>query len=352
MSQSSRLAPVETAAERERPGASRLHRAGHLAARVSSLQPTDPNLRRGLHAGIAIVVVLGVALAVVAAVGDFPSVDWRFRPAALVLAILTFSLYLLGSGEIWRRLLRTLGPELPPLKGDTIWFASCLGRYVPTALLLPMLRMAMAEREGVAKRITLASVAYELALFFTASVIIGAYFVITLPTLDGVWQRYLVLVLPVLALVAVHPRVFHPLADLALKRMGRAPLPLSLPAMRTLEFVGLYAVACLMAGISVYFLAQSIFPVGAENLPTVVSSYAVANTVAILAFVLPGGLGAREVSMAAALAPVMPTAPAIAIAVLSRILQVALEVLFASAGILLRRRQPASSGSAEDAQPA
>jgi uncharacterized membrane protein YbhN (UPF0104 family) len=343
---------MHTSAERESEASSRLHRAGHLAARVSSLQPTDPNVRRGLHAGIGIVVVLGVGLAVVAAAGDFPSVNWRFRPAALLLAILAFCVYLVGSSEIWRRLLRALGPDLPPLKGDAIWFASGLGRYVPTALLLPMLRMAMAEREGVPKRITLASVAYEVALFFTASVIIGAYFVITLPDLEGLWQRYLVLVLPALALVAVHPRVFHPLADRALKRMGRAPLPFSLPAARTLEFVGLYALACIAAGTGVYCLAQSIFPVGADNLPTLVSSYAVANTVAILAFILPGGLGAREASMAAALAPVMPTAPAVAIAVLSRILQVALEVFFASVGMVLRRRQAAATASAEDPQPA
>lgn len=101
----------------------------------------------------------------------------------------------------------------------------------------------------------------------------------------------------------------------------------------------MYAAACLVAGLAVYCLAQSIFPVGADNLPTVVSSYAVANTVSILAFMLPGGLGAREASMAVALAPVMPTAPAVAVAVLSRIVQVALEVVFAFGTVVLARRR-------------
>jgi glycosyltransferase 2 family protein len=328
-----------TATARDNRSQSKLERAGELAARASSLQPSDPGLRRGLHAGIAIVLVLGVGLAVVAALGDFPHVDWRFRPIALLLAVVAFTAYLLGTAEIWRRLLHALGPELPPLRANAIWFASGLGRYVPTALLLPVLRMAMAEREGVPKRITLASVAYEVALFFTGSVVVGAYFVITLPDLEGIWQRYLVLVLPAIALVAIHPRVFHPLADWALRRTGRAPLPVSLSGLRSLEFVALYAVACLLAGAAVYCLAQSIFPVGADNLPTVVSSYAVANTVSILAFVLPGGLGAREASMAAALAPVMPAAPAIAVAVLSRIVQVALEMILAFGTVVLARRQ-------------
>lgn len=283
--------------------------------------------------------VLGVALAVVAGVGDFPNVNWRFKPIALVLAVLAFSLYLLMSAELWRRLLRAIGPELPPIRAYSIWFASGLGRYVPTSLLLPMVRMAMAEREGVRKRITAASVAYELALLITGSVAISAYFVITLPDLEGIWQRYLVLVLPAVALIAVHPKVFHPLADWALTRAGRGTLPLSLPALRTLEFVVLYAAACVIAGLGIYCLAQAIIPVGADSIPTVVSSYAVANTVSILAFVIPGGLGAREASMAAALAPAMPTAPAVAVAVLSRILQVALEVAFASGTVFLARRR-------------
>src|SRR4051812_40194172 len=187
---------MESATDAGKPRRSKLERAGDLAARVSSLQPSDPNLRRSLHAGIAVVLVLGVALAIVAGVGDFPNVHWRFKPLALVLAVIAFCIYLLMNAEIWRRLLAAVGPELPPVRAYPIWFASGLGRYVPTALLLPMLRMAMAEREGVPKRITAATVAYELALLITGSVVVAAYFVITLPDLQGIWQRYLVLVLP------------------------------------------------------------------------------------------------------------------------------------------------------------
>jgi glycosyltransferase 2 family protein len=330
---------MSTVGAPERRAPRRLERAGEIAARVSSLQPTDPNLRRGLHAAIAIVLALGIGLVVVAAAGDFPEVDWRFRPAALALSLLAFTLYLIGNAEIWRRLMGALGHSLPPLRGNGIWFASGLGRYVPTALLLPVLRMAMAERQGVPKRVTAAAVVYELALFFTANVIVAAYFVITLPELEGLWERYIVLVLPAIAVVALQPRIFHTSADLLLTRMGRARLPISLPGPRVAEFTALYAVIVLIAGAGIYFLAQSLYPVGAGDVPTVISSYAVATTVSILAFIIPGGLGAREATMAVALSPVMPAAPAIAVAVISRILQVALEVLFASGALLLDRRR-------------
>jgi uncharacterized membrane protein YbhN (UPF0104 family) len=321
----------------------RLERAGELASRAGSLQPSDPSLRRGLHAGIAIVVVLGVGLAVFAAIGDFPSVDLRLRPFGILLALVSMTIYLIGSGEVWRRVLHALGPELGPLRAQSIWFASGLGRYVPAALLLPMLRMAMCDREGVRKGVCMASIAYELALFFTASLLVGAYFVITLPDLEGVWQRYLVLVLPAVALIALQPRIFHTLADRSLVRLGRAPLPRSLPSRRVAEFVALYAGAEVFAGLAVYGLAQCVYPVGTDDMPTVIGSYAVANTLSVLAFVIPGGLGAREAAMAAALSPVMPAEPALAIAVLSRVLQVAMEVLFALLMPVLARRPTATS---------
>ena len=222
---------------------------------------------------------------------------------------------------------------------------------MPTSLLLPVLRAAMAEREGAPKRITLASVAYEMSLFFTAALIVGAYFVIDLPDLQDSPGRFLVVVLPVLALVALHPRVFHTLADRALARLGRAKLPLSLPEASVLGFVGLYAVTYGVAGLSVYALAQCVYPVGAGDAVTVVGAFAVGTALSIIAFVLPGGLVAREAGIALALSPVMPAAPAVAVAVLARILQMALEVLLATITPLLARRAEAGRDGAATQSP-
>ncbi|MGA9371334.1 MAG: lysylphosphatidylglycerol synthase domain-containing protein [Solirubrobacterales bacterium] len=298
-------------------------------------------MRRALQAGIGIMVVLGVGFAVVAALGDFPDVTWRFRPVALLLATLGLGIFLVANAEIWRRILHSLGPELRPVRAQSIWFVSALGRYVPTAALTPVLRMALSERQGAAKRITLASLVYETALVLTASVIIGAYFVITLPDLTGQWQRYLVLAVPLIALVALQPQIFHRVADYALQRLGRDPLPLSLAELRILEFVGLYLVSMVIAGLSLYALAQSFYPVEIGELPTVIGAFSVATIFSFLAFLLPGGLGAREAAMTLALSPIMPTAPALAIAVLSRILQLGLEVLIAVVTPMLARAQEA-----------
>ena len=188
----------------------------------------------------------------------------------------------------------------------------------------------------------MASLVYETALVLTASVIIGAYFVITLPDLTGQWQRFLVLAVPLIALVALQPQIFHRVADYALQRLGRDPLPLSLAELRILEFVALYLVSMVIAGSASTRLRSPSIRSSIGDLPTVIGAFSVATIFSFLAFLLPGGLGAREAAMTLALSPIMPTAPALAIAVLSRILQLGLEVLIAVVTPMLARAQEAS----------
>ena len=315
-----------------------MERVGNLAAQAGSLRPADPRVRRGLHAGIAIVVALSVGLGAFAAVGDIPDVEWRYRPLAVLLAIVAFGVCLVAHAEIWRRILAALGHELPPRRAAAIWFTSGLGRYVPTSLLLPVLRAAMAEREGVAKRVCLASMAYEAAFYMTAALVLGAYFVIDLPELQSSPARYAVLVVPVIALIGLQPGVFHRVADWTLTRLGRERLPLSLSGPRVLAFVALYTALYVLAGFGVYALAQLVYPVESGEMVIVVGAFAVGTALSLIAFLLPGGLIAREAGLALALSPVMPAAPAIAVAVLARIVQLALELLGAVLAPLIARR--------------
>lgn len=321
-----------------------LERAGATAARLGSLEPADPRLRRGLHAGIGIIVAFSAALAVLAAVGDLPDIDWRFRPVATALALAGFAVSLLAHAEIWRRILHGLGPELSPRRSMAIWFTSGLGRYVPTSLLLPVLRAAMAERAGVPKRISLASVAYESALFLTAALVVGAYFVIRLPELAGEPWRFLVLALPVIALILLQPAIFHRVADRVLERLGRERLPLSLSGRRVLWFVAAYAATYVVTGLSMYAIGQSVYPIGANDLAVVVAAFAVGTVLSLLALVLPGGLIAREAGLVLALSPVMPAGPAIAVAALTRISQLSLELIGALITPLLARGEGTQRG--------
>ena len=239
--------------------------------------------------------------------------------------------------QVWRRLLHALGPPLDARRAVAIWSVSALGRYVPTGLLMPLMRAAMAERAGVPKRICLASVVYELALGFTAALAVGAYFVVDLPDLQGHPERWATVAIPVAALAVLQPGVFGPLANSLLRALGRERLPLALGSAAIFAFGGAYVLVFLLAGLSVFALAQSVEPLVADDLPTVVGAFAVGTTVSIIAFLFPGGLVAREAGLAIALAPVLPTGPAVAVAVLARIAQITSEIIVATIAPLAAR---------------
>ena len=300
-------------------------------------------MRRALRVGIALVVLLSIGLAALAAWNRFPDIDWRLEPGWLLVGVASLSIFLLCHAELWRRVLAALGPELPRRTAYSIWSTSTLCRYVPTSLLLPVVRAAMAEREGVPKRICFASVVYELALGFTGALIVSAYFIIDLPDLEGRPERFAVLAIPLLAIAVLQPEIFHRVANAALERLGRQQLPFALGRGRVFEFVGLFSLTFGLAGLGVYGLAQTVHPIDGGDFVTVIGAYAVSTALSVMAFILPAGLVAREASLAVALSPVMPTAPAVAVAVLVRIFQLGLEIALTVITRFLARSEGAPS---------
>jgi len=315
-----------------------LHRLASAGANATSLRPTHPRLRLAIGIGVPLLVLASLGLAVASQWSKLPHLKWHFEAGWLVLSLVAFAVFQYVQAELYVVMMHALGTPLKPVRGRAIWCVTLLGRYVPTSVMLAVSRMALAQREGVPKRVSFASFVYEMGLTFTAAVIVGAYFFVSLPSLRHDPERFAALVLPVVALVALDPRVFHRLADVALRRMGRDPLPLSLSRRRVFSFLVFYSLAMVIAGFGVYAFARAIHPVGGSDLASVVASYSVGFAVSLIAFVLPGGLGAREAAMAAALSPAIGLTVGIAVAIAVRLEQMVIEVVFAAVAPLVARR--------------
>lgn len=307
----------------------RLERLGAAGADLSSLEPTNPSVRRALRFALAALVVGFLVAAIASQWSKLPDIHWRFSPGWLAVALVCFLAFQASHAELWALMVRSLGHDVPVRRARAIWNVSLLGRYVPTSALMAVGRAAMAEREGVPKRVTLASILYEVALTFGTAMAMGAYFLITLPQLQGHSGRWVALALPAAALVFLHPAVFHRAADLALRRLGRETLPVSLSLGQVVLYALGYAAGFVIVGFGVYAFAQTIHPISSAQLPTAIGAYAIGYAAAIAGFLLPGGLGARETGMAAALSPVMPLAVAIAVAVSVRLIQMGIELFYA-----------------------
>jgi hypothetical protein len=306
-------------------------------AAVTTLRWSNPLVRRIAWSTLAVVVAGAVVSTGIATWSRLPDFDWRLRPLWLAVAAVAFLALHLTHAALWRRLLMRLDHHVHPRRSRAIWCTSGLARYTPGSVLMPMVRVAMTQPEGVPKRVCLASVIYEIALTLTGAVIIGAYALVQTPSLAGGPVRYVVLAIPVAALVCLHPRIFRPIADVLLRRFGRQSLPSTLGISTLLLFVVFYAGTWLLAGAGLYALIEGLHPVEPDDFLVVLAAPAVGYVAAALAFMLPGGLGARETALAAVLSLALPLAVAVAIAVALRLLQLTMELGCAAVTPVLAR---------------
>jgi hypothetical protein len=294
--------------------------------------------RFALQWGLAALIFGFLVWFVVRQWNQLPDFDWRFSPGWLLISALGVLLFYFLQGEYWRLILHALGEDIPARPGRAVWGKSLLARYVPTNALMIVGRVVMAERYGVTKRVCLASIVYELVLGFGTAVIVGAYFVIRLPSLQDQPARWAILALIPIVLVVLHPRVFAPLANFGLRKLGREPLPKTLPFGRVLELALLYMVSWAMIGLGVFGFASALQSIDMSDFPYIAAAYPVAFCVAVLTFVVPSGLGTRDAALATAMTAVLTGTVATAIAVGFRIFQTAIELIYVAAVAGLGRR--------------
>jgi hypothetical protein len=285
-----------------------------------------------------------LAAAIASQWSKLPDIHWRFAPGWLAICLVALVVFQFIHATLWVLILEALGAPIHAMRGRAVWSLTLLARYVPTNIALAVSRMALAEREGVPKRVCGASIVYELGFTFGGAAALGAYFVVSLPSLQDQPVRWLALAAPILSLVALDPAIFHRIADAALTRLGRATLPLSLSRPQVLGFFSAFVASFLIAGFAVYAFAEAIHGVSGNDIPTTIGAYSVGFAASVVAFVLPGGLGAREGAMAAALSPVLPLGAALAVAVGIRLAQMIVEVLYATVTPVLARRSSRGDG--------
>ena len=321
-------------------------RLGLTGEAFSSLEPKHPGLRMALRIAVVTLIVACVVFAVAKEAGRIGSIEWRFEPGWLALCVVALLLFQFLHIELWRLILRVLGGHIEPRRARAIWSATLLARYVPTSALMAVGRVALSEREGVPKRVTLASVVYELAFTVVSALALCVYLLWRLPALDGhEWVRWLASATVVVGIAALHPAIFHRVADYVFKRLGRAPLPLSIPFGRVLELTVMYIVSFVVAGVAVLGMAQALHGMPAGDTYTAIASYGLGYVAGVIAFVIPGSLGAREAGVALGLSAALPWAVAVAVAIAVRLLQMGVEVLYAVVTPVLARR----SGGVRDA---
>jgi glycosyltransferase 2 family protein len=84
---------------------------------------------------------------------------------------------------------------------------------------------------------------------------------------------------------------------------------------------------------------------GPRVLALSLGAYALAWSVGFLIIVFPGGIGPREIALIAVLAPVMPSASALVIALASRVVMTIGDLVWAGLGLAIGRRTRRPQGA-------
>ena len=325
-----------------------LERAGSAAAGISSVGPQHPRARAALQWGLAGLIFAFLVFFVLRQWNQLPDFDWRFAPGWLAVAVAAVLAFYAFQNEVWRHILHSLGGRMEPAPARSVWGKSLIARYVPTNVLMLVGRMVMAERYGVAKRVTLASMVYELGLGIGTAVMMGAYFVIELPDLADQPARFAVLALIPFVLALLHPRVFGPLADLALRKLGREPLPRTLNFRQVLGYCVAFLVAWTLVGGGLVAFAAAVHPIDLSDAPYIAAAYPVAFCVAVITFVVPSGLGTRDAALAIGMGAVLAGTVATAIAVGFRIFQTVIELAYVGIVVAIEKRSAGGAPQAAD----
>lgn len=269
---------------------------------------------------------------------------WPAVLAALLLAVLA-QLAALAS---YRAITADLGSPLPPRPAGKVYFVSQLGKYLPGTVWGMVALVSLAAQQRVPRRTSVAAGVINLVVSVATAAALAALLLPfgAMETVKHFW--YVALLLPVL-LVGLHPRVVVGVLDVALRKVGRVPVPSRMSYAGTVRAAGWQTVCWLLYGLHALVLAVGIGAALSPGLVTVaIGGFALAYGIGPLFVLTPAGAGVRETALVLLLGGALGGSAggtaALALALVSRLLLVVTE--FGQAGVwflLARSRRPTPS---------
>lgn len=217
----------------------------------------------------------------------------------------------------WRAILADLGSPLPVGLAARVTFIAQLGKYVPGAVWSFAAHVELGHDYAVPRRRGAASVIVALAVTVGTGLLIAAF---ALPLASPAMARKYLLVLAAVPVIGVclAPPVLNRLLNPALRLIRQQPLEQPVSWRGLGEALAWTMLGWLLLGLQAWTLLSDIGRSGSHPLLLALGAYAFACSAALLLVIFPNGIGAREVLLVAALAPVLASGPALAVALVAR----------------------------------
>lgn len=257
--------------------------------------------------------------------------NWRTYLMACGQGFLLYPVSLSIQALIWSMMIKRAGHVDHRWRDVEIYAYTHLMRHIPGAFWYLAGRTAMYYAEGIGASIVLASSGLEWLLLLVAAVV--TYSVLSLPT-PGSEVIFVVFILAVIAslrgcrflysiparhwLLGFIRRRLEDISMIALPRWGELIL-----------WIGLYIIAYGIGGLILFSLIHGVAPTSDITLSAATRIWALAGGIGFLtSMVVPAGIGIRELTLTALLAPDISTVGALLVALLLRMLFMASDLVW------------------------
>ena len=293
--------------------------------------------------------VLGaVVLAAYAVAKDWGQIEAALRHLGFLsvgAALVSVVLAQVCTALMWRQLLASLGSPLPAGAAARILFIGQLGKYLPGSIWPVLAQMEM----GKAHKVPRSRSASASVLVMLLTLIVGLLIaLVTLPFAAGPMPyRWALLITPVL-LVMLYPKLLNSIIARLLKLARQPPLEVPLTASALSRALGWAVGVWVCYGLQIWILATRLGAPAGKTALIALGGFAFAWSVGFVIVFAPAGAGVRDVLLLLMLHPVLSTADATVVVLVSRVLLTAADLLTAAAATRLGRRHYSSVNTTAD----
>lgn len=248
----------------------------------------------------AVLIVVGVVLALWGQRDAIRGFDWSISPVAVAASVALFTVPVFAQGLSWWLILRLMGARSGPWPSFLVWMRGFLARYAPSGALTFAVRVRERERMGLTTTQVMVASGYEqLAAPLAGAIVAVAAFLLSGTSPN--WLAVAILAVLVGVAVGVRPAWGGRLLERLAARRGLEIGPLLRGRFLALA-VAVNVVAWPFAGLAAWVLLDALTP-DPPGFWGVLAAYAFAWLLGVIVPILPGGLGLRDATLASLLAP-------------------------------------------------
>jgi uncharacterized membrane protein YbhN (UPF0104 family) len=285
-------------------------------------------------------------LVVVEAVRNWDSVSstvGQMSPLGLAGALALAFVGLASSVLVWRCALGEVGTVLPISSAANVYLVGQLGKYLPGSVWAFVVQMERGRQVGLTRLRTLAASVLAVGFNLVTGAAVGIFAVPSIA--DGARWRYAVVAAVLVACaVTLNPPALRWSATAGLRLLGRTPIAVNVSWRGIGEAISWSLLGWAAYGTCLWVLVLLAGGPALESLPLCFAGIALAMIAGFVIVLAPSGIGVREAVLVAVLAPVLDHGPALAIALILRLLFTIAD-LVSAAGIVVLRPRPARSSA-------